>query len=360
MNFLQEENKKSFLHLGIIGVVIAITYLFFEYIFSFIAPFFMGWLLSLLFHPLVTFLEKKYHIPRWIGSLFSILLLLAFFSIVVVGIWNKLYAEATLFVEKLPEYVTLIQDSLNPLSAQFVKWKNSLPSGIQTLFPKEKNPLSTIISSVIQAGSSHSFRALVSVSNGFMILIVTLISAHFFTKDKAEIADFAKKHTPPMIEKPYHLAKKELKTSLVAYFKTQLILMGYTFMICLIGLLILRSPYAFLLSVITSIIDAIPFFGSGFILWPGALIYFLTGKTALGVGYIIIYLCINLMRQIMQPKILGTQIGLHPLLTLISMYIGLKCLGILGMILGPIVAVLLKAVYQAKESIKSEKPPLDS
>ena len=188
-----------------------------------------------------------------------------------------------------------------------------------------------------------------------MIIIVALISAYFFTKDKTLISAFTHKHFHTLFEGQLKEAKEQLKYSILGYVKTQCILMFYTFVICIIGLLLLRSPYALLLSVIISFIDALPFFGSGFILWPGAVIYMIIGKPSVAVGYIIIYLCVNFMRQIMQPKILGTQIGLHPLLILISMYIGLKCIGFLGMIIGPILAVLLKAVYQASETVDVEK-----
>ena len=150
-------------------------------------------------------------------------------------------------------------------------------------------------------------------------------------------------------------AKEHLKYSILGYVKTQCILMFYTFTICIIGLFLLRSPYALLLSVIISLIDALPFFGSGFILWPGAVIYLIMGSSSIAIGYLIIYHCVNFMRQVMQPKILGTQIGLHPLLILISMYIGLKCIGFLGMIIGPILAVLLKAIYQASETVDIDK-----
>ena len=131
--------------------------------------------------------------------------------------------------------------------------------------------------------------------------------------------------------------------------------MIYTFSACLVGLLLLRSPYALLLSVVISLIDALPFFGSGFILCPGAVIYLVMGEPYIALGYVIIYLCVNSIRQILQPKILGTQIGLHPLWILISMYVGLKCIGLLGMIIGPILAVLLKAIYQAEETAEIEK-----
>ena len=111
----------------------------------------------------------------------------------------------------------------------------------------------------------------------------------------------------------------------------------------------MRSPYALLLSVAIAIIDALPFFGSGFILWPGALLQFISGNTALGIGYLAIYAIVQVVRQLMQPKILGAQIGMHPLLTLFSMYFGYTCIGFWGLILGPVVAVILRTILSFRQ-----------
>lgn len=353
-NFLQQ-NKLLIQHISIIFISILSAYIFFQYLFTFIAPFFIGWLFSLLFTPFVNFLENKANIPRWIGSLISILLLIAFFAVIVFGLWRKLYTEAQLFYENLPFYISELQNSIKKISDDIDNVIQHLPVDVRPYINTSFNGILSILPSLIQSGGSQSFSILKAIPNLFMIIIVALISAYFFTKDKALISEFSQKHFHTLFEGQLKEAKEHLKYSVVGYIKTQCILMLYTFAICVIGLLILRSPYALLLSVIISLIDALPFFGSGFILWPGAVIYMIMGSPSIAVGYIIIYLCVNFMRQIMQPKILGTQIGLHPLLILISMYIGLKCIGFLGMIIGPILAVLLKAVYQAGENVDIEK-----
>lgn len=340
MKEFYRKNKKWIEDFFLFVGIVLLSYLFFEYLFPFVAPFFIGWLLSLLFHPFVTFLEEKIKLPRWAGSLLSLLLLIGFFSIVVVGIWNKLMSEAHLFYENFPTYLEQLKIAISNL-------QESLPLEIQVQMERSGDTISSVLTSFVTNKGGQSIKVLGAIPNGLMLAIVSLLSSYFFTKDKKEIGSFTKK-TLPALEGGYQKAQQELKNSVLAYCKTQLILMLYTFTICLIGLLILRSPYTLLLCVVISIIDAIPFFGSGFILWPGALIHFLTGNHVLGIGYLVIYLCVNLMRQIMQPKILGTQIGLHPLLTLVSMYVGLKAFGVLGMIIGPILAVLMKAFFHAR------------
>lgn len=326
------------------------SFLFFKYVFQLIAPFVIGWVLSLLFLPMVNFLEEKARIPRWIGSILSILLLLLFLGVVGMGLWNKLYVEAKLFYYHLPEYMAALQEGIGRLTVKLQEIKSALPGELLLIDMKViKDFVTGMLPSLLQSGGYQSVNVLKAIPNIFMVMIVALISSYFFAKDKYRVGVWIERYFPQKFVEKYEICVKEVKTSISGYFKTQGILMFYTFTICIIGLLILRSPYALLLSVITSVIDAIPFFGSGFILWPGAVIYLMTGKTGIAVGYMIIYLCVNMMRQVMQPKILGTQIGLHPLLTLFSMYLGLRFLGIVGMILGPIVAVLVKAVFHATE-----------
>lgn len=353
-NFLKQ-NKILLEHISILLITIFSAYIFFQYLFRFIAPFFIGWLFSLLFVPFVNFLEKKANIPRWIGSFISILLLIGFFAVIVFGLWKKLYTEAQLFYQNLPFYIEDLQISIQKISDDVDTIMQHFPVDLRPYLSSSLNALLSVLPSVIQSGGSQSFNILKAIPNIIMIIIVALISAYFFTKDKALISAFFHKHFHTLFEGQFKQAKEHLKYSILGYVKTQCILMFYTFAICIIGLLLLHSPYALLLSVIISLIDALPFFGSGFILWPGAVIYMIIGNPSIAVGYIIIYLCVNFMRQIMQPKILGTQIGLHPLLILISMYVGLKCIGFLGMIIGPILAVLLKAVYQASETVDVEK-----
>ncbi len=353
-NFLKQ-NRVLLNHISILLITIFSVYIFFQYLFQFIAPFFIGWLFSLLFVPFVNFLEKKANIPRWIGSFLSILLFIGFFAVIVFGLWKKLYIEAQLFYQNLPFYIEDLQISIQKISNNVDNIVQHFPVDLRPYLASSLDAFLGVLPSIIQSGGSQSFNILKAILNIVMIIIVALISAYFFTKDKELISAFFRKHFHTLFEGQLKQAKEQLKYSILGYIKTQCILMFYTFAICIIGLLLLHSPYALLLSVMISFIDALPFFGSGFILWPGAVIYMIIGKPSIAVGYIIIYLCVNFMRQIMQPKILGTQIGLHPLLILISMYIGLKCIGFLGMIIGPILAVLLKAVYQASETVDVEK-----
>lgn len=346
MKAFYEKNRQMIHNLLLLLAAILLCFLFFRYLFSIFLPFLLGWLLSLLFSPLADRLERC-HVPRGIGALLGILLFFA--ALGLLGFWSgtSILDRARHFSENLPLYLEWAETKLGEFWAQFDAFRAQLPAKLQELFVQFQNQFSNSLLSILKAGgASH----MPSVSNFFLSFFVMLISAYFFTKDRALVQAAYQTHIAPLFGISLHMTKQELKACVWGYIKTQLILMGFIFVVTLIGMLLLRSPHAFLLSMLIAVIDSLPFFGSGFILWPGAAIQFAMGNTFLAVGYLALYGVIQILRQILQPKILGTQIGLHPLLTLFSMYFGFRCIGVWGLILGPMIAVILKAFFRIRKT----------
>ena len=352
-----DENKKLIQNLLIILGLIVGVYIFFHYLLSLISPFVLGYILSLIFSPLVNLLEKKCKVPRGIGTMIAIALLLFLCFFVIQGIFSQLISEGTLFYQSLPSYIDGLKESIAQIETQIDKILSYLPASLQNMLKNNSIDLGQILQSFLsnEGGLSKPVAFVTAIPNALVVLIMGFISAYFFTKDRDKVNAFILRHMPQSIRENYAYAKKNMAGAVVGYIKAQLILMMFTFLICMLGFFLLDSPYALLLSVVTSLIDMLPFFGSGFILWPGALIHFIMGNTGLAIGYIIMYLLITLVRNILQPKVLGTQIGMHPLLTLFSMFLGLKLIGVLGMIIGPLIAVVVKGFYDIQEKRKQEE-----
>lgn len=342
-----EKNKKMIYDVVLLIAAVLLCFLFFRYLFGIFLPFLIGWLLSLLFNPLADRLQKL-HIPRGISALLGILLLFALLGLL--GFWSGTSVIDRLreFSERLPYYIEIVKERLQAFWAQFDTFRSKLPLPLQEAFLDFQQDTSGILLSMIPAGSATG-KLGNWVSRFLLGFFVSLISSYFFTKDKDTIQRAYQTYVAPLFGVSVHTTKKELKASVWGYIKTQIILMGFTFSITIIGMLVIHSPHPLLLSIIIAIIDSLPFFGSGFILWPGAVIHLMTGNTFLAIGYLVLYGIIQVMRQILQPKILGTQIGLHPLLTLFSMYFGFQCIGVWGLILGPIIAVVLRAFFRLRQ-----------
>lgn len=345
-----KKNQQRIHDIALLFAAIFICFLFFRYLFRIFLPFLIGWLLSLLFNPLADRLQK-FHIPRGISALIGILLLFALLGLL--GFWSGtgIMAKLKKFAENLPHYISLVETGLSHFWAQCNTFTQRLPQALQAILSDVQADSSGFLLSLVPTGKASG--KLGSVSRFFIAFFVSMISAYFFTKDKDLIHKQYERHVAPLLGLSVHTTKQELKASVWGYIKTQMILMGFVFVATLIGLLLLHSPHLLLLSVFIALIDSLPFFGSGFILWPGAIYFFTQGNSFLAIGYLALYGMIQIMRQILQPKILGTQIGLHPLLTLFSMYFGFQCIGVFGLILGPLVAVVLKALFHARKQSQS-------
>ena len=142
---------------------------------------------------------------------------------------------------------------------------------------------------------------------------------------------------------------RRLRATLGGWVKTQVKLMGVTFLVLTAGLMILGVDYPVLLGLLISLIDALPVFGSGTVLIPWGLFVLLSGNSFLGVGLLCLYGAASLIRSALEPKMLGKQMGLDPLLTLLALYAGYRFFGILGMILFPIGAMLAKQFWSYME-----------
>jgi sporulation integral membrane protein YtvI len=147
----------------------------------------------------------------------------------------------------------------------------------------------------------------------------------------------------------------EAKKTIIGFVRAQLTLIGMTFIIVLIGLLILKVKYAFLIAFIIGFVDLIPYLGTGFVFFPWIIVSFLIGAKNLAIGLIILYVLVVIQRNIIEPKVLSSNIGLDPLSTLIAIYLGFAIFGVLGLIIGPVMLIIFKMFYGIYKDGKSVK-----
>ena len=148
---------------------------------------------------------------------------------------------------------------------------------------------------------------------------------------------------------------KDTGRGLKGYLKAQLILMGIIFIILAIGLRILEVPYFIWISIVISIVDVLPVLGAGIVIVPWSVISFILGNSYLGKGLALIYIILIITRQILEPKIMGKEIGVRPLYTFLATILGSLIFGPIGLILGPLIAVLVTSIIKTKKNIDSRK-----
>lgn len=187
---------------------------------------------------------------------------------------------------------------------------------------------------------------------------MTLLSSYFFVADKAYMNDFMKKYVPESVYYRFDLIQRSFRNAVGGYFKAQLKIEIWIYILIFIGLLLLKIEYAFLIAFGIAFIDLLPVFGAGTVMLPWAVVEILSGEYKLAVGLLIIWCVGQIVRQVIQPKIVGDSIGIDPIPTLFLLYIGYHMAGVMGMILALPIGIILINLYEegafdtTKESLR--------
>lgn len=326
-------------------IIFLVFFIFIKYIIHYVAPFLLAFVLSLILEPLVKLLNKYLKLSRGISAIIVIIGIIVFIIFLGTGIVLKVVDQAKALAEDIPLYQEQIKQTYNNIKIQAETYFYLVPDEIQETVSKIFDTLLDSITSLLGSGVKTGSISFVSkVPSAFMFIIVTIISTFFTIKDKYKIEASIVRIIPAPLVLGFKKFKLHTLNALLGYCKAQLMLMCCTCVICIIVLTVIGSPYSLLMAIIISIIDALPVFGSGFILWPWAAWNLLSGNYGFAVGLIINYLIVILSRQVLEPKFVGEQIGIHPLITLFSIYAGLRVFGVFGLIIGPVLAVLIKAI----------------
>jgi sporulation integral membrane protein YtvI len=212
--------------------------------------------------------------------------------------------------------------------------------------------ISAAASSVLSGVLSSMTAVAAAVPRILLFLLVSVVSVLYISWDLDRILGFIKRSLPPSV-RAYTAAFKNgfLKTALL-YLRSYGILMLMTFVLVFVGLLVLRAEYAILLAALIALLDVLPVIGVGTVLVPWSVISFLMGSTARGVGLLVLLAMHEIMRQIAEPRILGKSLGVHPLITLMLLYVGYSLFGIWGLIFVPALGILIGALFNKEHSAK--------
>ncbi len=317
----------------------------------FFMPFVIGWIISAIANPLVRLLEKKMKIVRKHSSMVIIIGVLA----AVVGLGylaaSRIVLEAGNLIANLPQIYANWQEDFEEIGQNLQVFYNRLSPDIQKSIQNVSANLAEYASSLVQAIGEPTFEAAgnfaKNVPSTLISIIMCLISAYFFTADHDRILDTLRKNIPSEIFGKVSGVIHDLKSVVGGYFKAQFKIMGVVYVILVIGLLILKVNYALLVSFAIAFLDMLPFFGTGTVLAPWAIIKILSNDYQMAVGLLILYAVSQVVRQVIQPKIVGDTIGMDPLATLFFMFIGYKVSSIIGMIIAVPIGMILINLYQA-------------
>ena len=316
----------------------------------FFMPFIVGWIISLIASPVVHFLEEKLKVRRKASSAVVIIAVLAVVILLVYLLMTKLVKEGVHFVNELPNIWNSILGQLNIVGANLQGVYDRMPADMQATLDNIILEMGDYVGGIIGSGEPPSFEAVGNVAKQipdiFLSVVMCLLSAYFFVADKSYMADVMRKYVPDAVRYRLDLIRRSFRRAIGGYFKAQFKIECWIYILLVIGLMILEVDFAFLVALGIAFLDFLPVFGTGTVMLPWALIECLSKNYKMMFGLLAIWLIGQLVRQVIQPKIVGDSIGMDAIPTLFLLYIGYRVAGVLGMILAVPIGIILLNLYE--------------
>ena len=316
----------------------------------FFSPFVVGAMIAWIAGPLVTFFEKRMKLKRKAGSAFVIVVVIGLVVLALYFLGAKLVEEGISFMHSLPEVWQDTEREFAKIGKNLDVVYSRMPENIQeTIDGIVENVKSYMTDRLGLIGTptitavGNFAKQLPSMLIG---IIMALLSAYFFVADRNLLGEWFVHHMPEGVLRNYALIKRSLRKSIGGYLKAQLKIEIWMYLLLVIGLSIFKVKYVLLIALGIAFLDFLPFFGTGTVMVPWAILKILSADYNMAIGLLIIWGVGQLARQIIQPKIVGDSIGMQPIPTLILMYIGYRLGGVLGMIVAVPLGLLVFTMYQ--------------
>lgn len=339
-------NKRNFIILGTIIVIL----LAFIYIVPVSLPIILALLTAMLFDPLVKIAEKQFKWTRQPAVIVVFLLIVTFISGILYYTVTRLIGKLIDFTQKTPEYFNSLSSMWIDMQNKLFQFTASMPTEVVDAAQEEfKNIFDSIRVSISELVSYENITSLLTNIPNFLVsFIVFTIALFLFMLELPELKRLFFDSLTDSTEEKVRFMFNKLNKILFGFLKAQVLVSLIIFAVSFIGLLIITPKYAFVMSVIIWIIDLIPILGSIIILGPWSIYYFVSGNISMGTQLAVLAIILLIIRRTVEPKVMGSQIGLKPLPTLIAMFIGLKLFGVLGFFIGPLIVILFTTAIEAK------------
>ncbi len=313
-------------------------------------PFLIAFGVVMLINPLVHRINKRFGISRRMIALVVDVVVFGLIASILGIIVYTLIIEAVALATYLQANMDRIIQSLDGLENNLSWIYSFLPQWfVDTLTIFEDR---LIIFLQDSSGSILSFilnltRSLTLTIGNFLIaLLIAILAAYFMLVEYSRVSTMSRRRMGRRFSRTLILLKKSVIQSLGGFFRSQLLIAGIAFVVMYLALVLYGQAYALLIAFILAIVDLLPLIGTIAVLLPWGLLAMLNGDIQKGIFLIGLGIGFFLLRRILEPKIVGSQTGLHPLVALVSIYVGLQISGVWGAILGPLVVMLVLSVYK--------------
>ena len=337
--------KRTFL----LALSIVLIILCFIFIVPVSLPIIFALFTALLINPLVKLTEKKFKWKRQVAVLSVFLFILAILSFILYYTVTQLIGKIIDFTKSAPSYFNTLSGIWIDMQNKLFQYTSGMPAEvIQAIQEEFKSIFEVIRKAILDLLSYEKITALLTEVPNFLVsLIVFIIALFLFMLELPELKKIIFNYlTQETAEKARFMISK-LNSIIFGFVKAQLLVSLIILAVTFVGLLLIKPQYAIVMSLVIWFIDLIPILGSIIILAPWALYYFVSGDASTGSQLIFLAIVLMVIRSVVEPKVMGTQIGLKPLPTLISMFIGLKLFGLIGFFFGPLIVILFTTAHEA-------------
>ncbi len=335
---------------------LVLLYLGLKYVVPFFTPFVIALALAVLIDPTVDGLEERLHLPRgW-----AVVITLFFFLGLVVGL--LLFGVGAVVVQlgqltvDLPDQYDKLVALSESLLARATEIFRGLPADFLTL---TESTLRTSLNSIyvgLQAFVKAALAGLAGLPSAFLILVIALVATFFLSRDKEIVGEFLLSLLPASYRDRVRAVNRDVVRSAISLVKAQLTLVAITMVIIVTGLYVLGVRYAWVVGLVAGLLDVLPAVGPATVIVPWGIYCLFDGNTGLGAGLLVLIGIVMVFRQVMEPRIVGQRLGLHPLTTLLALYLGIRLLGAAGLVAGPLVAIIVKAVVKSGQVPPKPRP----
>lgn len=314
-------------------------------LFSAFLPFVLAFLIAFLLEPLVKRFMRILRLRRPYAALFALILGILFLGILIFFIVVRLYTELSELAVSLPNYGYIV-NIINHQVDAFEKFVKVNPQ-IQVTLTNSTQGLIDTLQGWAKEGSKLLLSFLAALPGIFIVLVVSIVATLLISSSYPGIRGYFRRLFPRKWHNSAQTVSQDLGAAIVGFVRAEAILISVTGLLLTTGLVLMGNRYAFTIGFTAAFLDLLPIVGTGMIFVPWIIGLIIMGSVGEGLKLLLLWLVATVIRQFLEPKIMSKSIGLHPLPTLMSMYVGLKLLGGVGLLLGPGLVIIYEALRKA-------------
>lgn len=336
--------RKKLELIGIAVSLVLIACVFIEYIFPLVWPFILAYGLAILISPIVRFLKDKLHFHKNAAAALTLIFALSGIVVLLYLLLSAVVSQITAFVHEWPGYqekfLMYLRNVCDMMEGSFHMEQgtvyNRVCSGVDRFMVSMEERIMPMV-------MNNSLQTLLTFMDIIIVIALTVMAIFYMVRDIEKIRNV---NTKNIFYKELVYIKGLISRILKAYVRSQAIIMSIVAVICAIGLAFIGNRYNVVLGIIIGVFDALPLIGAGTVLIPWSIVYIFMGEYIKAAILFVIFIICYLTREFLEPRLMGQKIGMTPIATLISIYIGYQLFGFVGMIAGPLVYVMIREILE--------------